>query len=189
MADYTLTHTGAEVDSAVTKGLLIPTPASSSDAGKVPTVNSSGTGYELATQAGMANPMTTAGDIIYGGSSGTPTRLAKGTAGQVLKMNSGATAPEWVTPISYVEVVNGYTVTVINNSGYTVTIYDGADSAGTLIGNLSNASTETYTITSGNIYTNNPNLYFTEAPTAPSNNPYPISSNMRLYLVAGGSNL
>lgn len=47
---------------------------------------------------GMANPMTTQGDIIYGGASGTPTRLAKGTAGQVLTMNSGATAPEWQTP-------------------------------------------------------------------------------------------
>lgn len=44
------------------------------------------------------NPMTTAGDIIIGGASGTPTRLAKGTAGQVLTMNSGATAPEWQTP-------------------------------------------------------------------------------------------
>jgi hypothetical protein len=41
------------------------------------------------------NPMTTAGDIIYGGASGVPTRLAKGTSGQVLKMNVGETAPEW----------------------------------------------------------------------------------------------
>jgi hypothetical protein len=41
----------------------------------------------------MDNPMTTAGDIIYGGSSGTPTRLAGGTEGHVLKM--GATNPEW----------------------------------------------------------------------------------------------
>lgn len=38
----------------------------------------------------MTNPMTTAGDLIVGGSSGTPTRLAKGTDGQVLKMASGA---------------------------------------------------------------------------------------------------
>ncbi len=45
--------------------------------------------------AGMQNPMTAAGDIIIGGTSGTPTRLAKGTAGQVLKMNSGGTSPEW----------------------------------------------------------------------------------------------
>lgn len=47
--------------------------------------------------SGMTNPMTTAGDIIYGGASGTPTRLGIGTAGQVLKVNSGATAVEWGT--------------------------------------------------------------------------------------------
>lgn len=43
----------------------------------------------------MSNPMTTAGDIIYGGASGAPSRLGIGTAGQVLKVNSGATAVEW----------------------------------------------------------------------------------------------
>lgn len=36
------------------------------------------------------------GDIYYR-ASGVLTRLAKGTAGQVLAMNSGATAPEWAT--------------------------------------------------------------------------------------------
>ena len=50
------------------------------------------------TLTSMSNPMTAQGDVIYGGASGTPTRLAKGTAGQVLTMNSGATAPEWQTP-------------------------------------------------------------------------------------------
>ncbi len=39
-------------------------------------------------------PTTTQGDIIYRGASADQ-RLAKGTAAQVLKMNSGATAPEW----------------------------------------------------------------------------------------------
>jgi hypothetical protein len=43
--------------------------------------------------SGMTNPMTTAGDVIYGGASGAPTRLAKGTAGQVL--TQGATNPAW----------------------------------------------------------------------------------------------
>lgn len=43
----------------------------------------------------MSNPMTTAGDVIYGGASGAPTRLGVGTAGQVLTVNAGATAPEW----------------------------------------------------------------------------------------------
>jgi hypothetical protein len=41
---------------------------------------------------GMENPMTTAGDLIVGGASGTPMRLAKGTDGQVLKMVAGSLA-------------------------------------------------------------------------------------------------
>ena len=52
-------------------------------------------GVERGLTEGMANPMTTAGDMVYGGVDGAATRLAKGTAGQVLTMNSGATAPEW----------------------------------------------------------------------------------------------
>ncbi|MHA1304223.1 MAG: hypothetical protein ACTSPI_11035, partial [Candidatus Heimdallarchaeaceae archaeon] len=43
----------------------------------------------------MDNPMTTQGDIIFGGASGVPTRLPKGVANQVLTMNASATAPEW----------------------------------------------------------------------------------------------
>lgn len=43
----------------------------------------------------MSNPMTTAGDIIQGGASGAPARLAIGTAGQILKVNAGATALEY----------------------------------------------------------------------------------------------
>jgi len=37
----------------------------------------------------------TEGDVLYFGASGAPTLLAKGAAGEVLKMDSGATAPEW----------------------------------------------------------------------------------------------
>jgi hypothetical protein len=44
----------------------------------------------------MTNPMTTGGDIIYGGSSGAPTRLANGTAGQILQSNGTTLAPSWV---------------------------------------------------------------------------------------------
>lgn len=46
---------------------------------------------------GMTNPMTTTGDTIYSSSGSTPARLGIGTAGQVLTVNSGATAPEWTT--------------------------------------------------------------------------------------------
>ena len=47
---------------------------------------------------GMTNPMTTTGDTIYSSSGSTPARLGIGTAGQVLTVNSGATAPVWATP-------------------------------------------------------------------------------------------
>jgi hypothetical protein len=43
----------------------------------------------------MSNPMTAAGDIIVGGESGSPSKLAKGSAGQVLKSTSGGV--EWGT--------------------------------------------------------------------------------------------
>lgn len=39
-----------------------------------------------------------AGDILYATAADTLARLAKGTAAQLLAMNAGATAPEWVTP-------------------------------------------------------------------------------------------
>jgi len=46
------------------------------------------------TPGDMTNPMTTAGDTIYGGVSGAPTRLAAGTEGQYKRQ--GATNPAWV---------------------------------------------------------------------------------------------
>lgn len=43
--------------------------------------------------------LTTTGDIIYASGANTPARLAKGTAAyQTLRMNSGATLPEWGNP-------------------------------------------------------------------------------------------
>ena len=51
-----------------------------------------GVGSSLTCSAFMANPMTTLGDIVYGGASGAPTRLA-GSAG-FLK-STGAAAPSW----------------------------------------------------------------------------------------------
>ena len=46
------------------------------------------------------SPMTTGGDLIYGGASGTGTRLANGSSGQVLQSNGTTTAPSWTTNIS-----------------------------------------------------------------------------------------
>jgi hypothetical protein len=46
----------------------------------------------------VADLVTTAGDTLYATAADTLARLAIGTAGQVLQVNSGATAPEWATP-------------------------------------------------------------------------------------------
>jgi microcystin-dependent protein len=53
------------------------------------------------TNAGAAinkSIVDAAGDLIYGTADNTVARLALGTAGQILQVNSGATAPEWATP-------------------------------------------------------------------------------------------
>jgi hypothetical protein len=55
--------------------------------------------YDLADGAIAKTTVTTAGDIIYRNAT-VATRLGIGTAGQVLKVNSGATAPEWATASS-----------------------------------------------------------------------------------------
>jgi len=46
-------------------------------------------------EGAVANPMTAPADLIVGGVSGAPARLAKGAALQVLRMNSDATAHEY----------------------------------------------------------------------------------------------
>lgn len=46
--------------------------------------------------AGMANPMTTEGDLIVGGAAGVPARLPVGATGKVLGVAAGS--PVWVDP-------------------------------------------------------------------------------------------
>ncbi len=63
--------------------------------GALPIANG-GTGQTTKAPAFDAlSPMTTGGDLIYGGSSGTGTRLANGSAGQYLKSAGGTSAPTW----------------------------------------------------------------------------------------------
>jgi hypothetical protein len=64
------------------------------------TANAVKTSYDLAAAAVPKSTVTTAGDVIYGTGSAAVTRLGIGTAGQILRVNSGATAPEWATPAS-----------------------------------------------------------------------------------------
>lgn len=71
-----------------------------------------------------SNPMTTAGDLIYGGASGIETRLAAGTATQVLH---GGTTPTWAAlnlatdTTGILAPTNGGTG-VANNAASTLTI-------------------------------------------------------------------
>lgn len=62
------------------------------------TERSNGTAWQDCSDAGSGIPETlidAAGDLIYGSAADTAARLAIGTAGQVLTVNAGATAPEW----------------------------------------------------------------------------------------------
>jgi hypothetical protein len=70
----------------------------------------------------IANPMTTGGDLIYGGASGVPTRLANGSAGQVLQSNGTTLAPSWATPASggSTWTVVSTNQTAVNDGQYTV---------------------------------------------------------------------
>ena len=54
-------------------------------------------GSSADTTVKALNPGTTAGDIDYYTTSTAKARVGIGTAGQVLQVNSGATAPEWAT--------------------------------------------------------------------------------------------
>lgn len=67
----------------------------------------------------LANPMTTGGDIIYGGASGVPTRLANGTVNQVLTSSGTTVAPTWASvapPLNYQHTSAQTTVSSANDS-------------------------------------------------------------------------
>jgi hypothetical protein len=121
-----------------------------------------GSAWANVDTTGMTNPMTTTGDTIYSSSGSTPARLGIGTAGQVLQVNSGATAPEWVTPaggggitlLSTTTVSSGATLTISGiSTSYTnllVTIQDLTCSGGQ--GDLRFKANGTNSITNAVIY-------------------------------------
>lgn len=73
------------------------------------TVGNGGTGQTTKAAAFDAlSPMTTSGDLIYGGGGGTGTRLAKGSNGQFLKLAAGI--PSWASPTAAIApLVTRYT--------------------------------------------------------------------------------
>lgn len=89
---------GIQAGSTTQSGALQLTDSiSSTSTTTAATPNSVKTSYDLANAAIAKSTVTTAGDIIFRNAT-VPTRLGIGTAGQVLQVNSGATAPEWATP-------------------------------------------------------------------------------------------
>jgi hypothetical protein len=73
------------------------TSTTSSVLASTPTATKSA--YDLADAAIAKSTLTTAGDVLYRNAT-VPVRLGIGTAGQVLTVNSGATAPEWANASS-----------------------------------------------------------------------------------------
>jgi hypothetical protein len=78
--------------------------------------------YDLADAAIAKSTLTTAGDIIYRNAT-VPVRLGIGTAGQVLKVNSGATAPEWGAPSSgkVLQVLSSFNTSTFSTTNTTFT--------------------------------------------------------------------
>ncbi len=96
--------TAALADTVTTNANLTGDVTSSGNAttyaGTVP-LNRGGTGQTTKAPAFDAlSPMTTGGDIIYGGASGTGTRLANGSSGQMLTSSGTTVAPTWTTPFA-----------------------------------------------------------------------------------------
>ena len=73
-----------------------------------------------ADSAGMTNPMTTTGDMIYSSSGSTPARLGIGSAGQVLNVTAGI--PAWTTiassPIKQIVTATLATATSTTSSSF-----------------------------------------------------------------------
>jgi hypothetical protein len=86
-------------------------------------------GSSADTTVKALNPGTTAGDVDYYTTSTAKARLGIGTAGQVLTVNSGATAPEWATPAGAAFVgcritqATGTNQTISNNTSTDLTLY------------------------------------------------------------------
>jgi hypothetical protein len=73
-----------------------------------------------------AKVIDAAGDIVYGIGNDSASRLAIGTAGQVLQVNGGATAPEWANPGSALNwtLLNTGGTTLIGSDAVTISGID-----------------------------------------------------------------
>jgi hypothetical protein len=75
-------------------------------------------GQPVDTTLKALNPGTTAGDIDYYTSGTAKARVAIGTNGQLLRVNSGATAPEWALGVNVQLNAQTATYTVVLGDAY-----------------------------------------------------------------------
>jgi len=125
--------------------------------------NTSGSAASLSATLAVASGGTnltsyTAGDVLYASGTTTLAKLAKGSADQVLTMNSGATAPEWaatastivyptISSISPSTITNAATNVTITGTGYvTVPNVEAWSTSGAIINANSVAFTSATTI-------------------------------------------
>ena len=84
----------------------------------------SGTGPIPVITNSSTDLITTAGDLLYGTAADTVARLGIGTVGQVLQVNSGATAPEWAAPAVATSGLTFIKAQTIGTSVTSVTVND-----------------------------------------------------------------
>jgi hypothetical protein len=128
---------GIQAGSTTQSGALQLTDSTSSTSTTTAaTPNSVKSAFDTATTANTTanaaiakSTVTTAGDIIYRNAT-VPTRLGIGTAGQVLTVNAGATAPEWATAsgsggmtLLSTTTLSGTTTTISSISGSYKNLY------------------------------------------------------------------
>ena len=144
-----LTGATFSTDLKANSGLVIDTTELSMDLGATGI-----TGTLSAENGGTGNNIYTIGDMLYANSATSLTKVELGSAGQVLTVNAGATAPEWAAAGGGVvtSYTNGTDNNILTSTGATTIngesnfTYDGTTGALTLGGQLvatANAGTNT----------------------------------------------
>jgi hypothetical protein len=94
-------------------------------------LRSDGTFPVWGDDVGFANPMSTSGAMIIGGTSGAPSALAAGTSGQVLTISEGV--PSWQTPSTAANTVTG-TPLITGTSSASSDVFVALGQSGTPVG-------------------------------------------------------
>ncbi len=110
----TISTAGKVLGAALNTLSGIPSGAGLIPIANIPTITTAKGGTNLTSY--------TQGDVLYASAANTLAALAKGTALQMLRMNAGATAPEWSDPVNTQGVVKGWVS--FDGSGGSVSIND-----------------------------------------------------------------